>query len=254
MCEFFGKKGIGELIIIYWLCDWLLSCQCFWGCFILIIYCEFCGDVLVFDDQLLVKLFDFCGVEFVFKGMLLLVGEEVSEWCLVVCLLCGGVVQCDIDIMDIFVDLLWYFMCYCCLYYDKGLFDVEVVCCWMLVVQYIGGVEYVIMYLLYFWFFIKVLYDFGMVDFIELFQWFMNQGQVINEGWVMLKLLGNGVDFGKQIDEFGVDVVCIIVIFVGLLDEDIDWVDVLLVLILKFLQCVWCVVFEVMSDFDVDLI
>jgi valyl-tRNA synthetase len=39
----------------------------------------------------------------------------------------------------------------------------------------------------------------------EPFQRLMNQGQVINEGRAMSKSLGNGVDLGKQIDEFGVD-------------------------------------------------
>lgn len=34
---------------------------------------------------------------------------------------------------------------------------------------YIGGVEYVILYLLYVWFIIKVLFDMGLIDFMELF-------------------------------------------------------------------------------------
>ena len=35
----------------------------------------------------------------------------------------------------------------------------------------------------------------------------MNQGRVINQGRAMSKTLGNGVDLGAQIDQFGVDAI-----------------------------------------------
>ena len=54
-------------------------------------------------------------------------------------------------------------------------------------------------------FFTKVLHDMGMVDFVEPMRRLLNQGQVINQGKAMSKSLGNGVDLGAQIDEFGVD-------------------------------------------------
>ena len=73
--------------------------------------------------------------------------------------------------------------------------------------QYVGGVEHAILHLLYSRFFTKVLHDMGMVDFEEPFQALLNQGQVINQGKAMSKSLGNGVNLGEMIDEYGVDAV-----------------------------------------------
>lgn len=89
------------------LCDWGVLCQCYWGMLILIIYCLLCGDVLVLEQDLLVVLLE----DFVLDGMgNLFVKFEVFLNCM--CLICGVVVKCEIDMMDIFVDLLWYFLCY----------------------------------------------------------------------------------------------------------------------------------------------
>ena len=74
-------------------------------------------------------------------------------------------------------------------------------------------------------FFTKVLYDMGMIDFQEPMRRLMNQGQVINQGRAMSKTLGNGVDLGAQIDQFGVDAIRLTVVFAGPPEEDIDWAD-----------------------------
>ena len=52
----------------------------------------------------------------------------------------------------------------------------------------------------------------------------------------MSKSLGNGVDLGEQIDEFGVDAVRLTMVFAGPPEEDIDWADVSPGGSLKFLQ------------------
>ena len=106
----------------------------------------------------------------------------------------------------------------------------------MPVAQYVGGVEHAILHLLYMRFFTKVLHDMGMVDFDEPMRRLLNQGQVINQGKSMSKSLGNGVDLGVQIDEFGVDAVRLTVVFAGPPEEDIDWADVSPGGSLKFLQ------------------
>jgi leucyl-tRNA synthetase len=107
---------------------------------------------------------------------------------------------------------------------------------WMPVFQYVGGVEHAILHLLYMRFFTKVLYDMGMVDFQEPMRRLMNQGQVINQGKAMSKTLGNGVDLGAQIDQFGVDAIRLTVVFAGPPEEDIDWADLSPSGSLKFLQ------------------
>jgi leucyl-tRNA synthetase len=105
--------------------------------------------------------------------------------------------------------------------------------------QYIGGKEHAVLHLMYSRFFTKVLYDMGMLDFVEPFERLLNQGQVINEGKSMSKSLGNGVDLGKQIDAFGVDGVRLTMVFAGPPSDDIDWADMSPGGSLKFLQRAW---------------
>ena len=105
--------------------------------------------------------------------------------------------------------------------------------------QYVGGVEHAILHLLYSRFFTKVLHDMGMVDFVEPFTALLNQGEVINQGRGMSKSLGNGVDLGEQIDEYGVDAVRLTMVFAGPPEDDIDWADMSPGGSLKFLQRAW---------------
>jgi leucyl-tRNA synthetase len=105
--------------------------------------------------------------------------------------------------------------------------------------QYVGGVEHAILHLLYSRFFTKVLNDMGMVDFVEPFTALLNQGQVINQGKAMSKSLGNGVNLGEQIDEYGVDAIRLTMVFAGPPEDDIDWADMSPGGSLKFLQRAW---------------
>ena len=111
--------------------------------------------------------------------------------------------------------------------------------------QYVGGVEHAILHLLYMRFFTKVLHDMGMIDFVEPMQRLLNQGQVINQGKSMSKSLGNGVDLGEQIDEFGVDAIRLTVVFAGPPEEDIDWADLSPAGSLRFLQRAYRLAVEV---------
>lgn len=122
----------------------------------------------------------------------------------------------------------------------------------MPVAQYVGGVEHAILHLLYMRFFSKVLRDMGMVNFDEPMLRLLNQGQVINEGKAMSKSLGNGVDLGKQIDEFGVDAVRLTMIFAGPPEDDIDWAEVSPGSSLKFLQRAYRLAADVASQPGVD--
>ena len=79
----------------------------------------------------------------------------------------------------------------------------------------------------------------GMVDFDEPFTALLNQGQVINQGKAMSKSLGNGVDLGEMIDQYGVDAVRLTMVFAGPPEDDIDWADVSPGGSLKFLQRAW---------------
>ena len=231
------ERGLGQATVNFRLRDWLLSRQRYWGAPIPIIHCEHCGEVAVPDDQLPVQLPDLRGADLKPKGVSPLAAAE--EWVDVACPQCGGPAKRDTDTMDTFVDSSWYFLRYASPHYEQGPFDEEAVRDWMPAAQYVGGVEHAILHLLYARFFTKVLHDMGMVDFVEPFSALMNQGQVINRGKAMSKSLGNGVNLGDMIDEFGVDAVRLTMVFAGPPEDDIDWADMSPGGALKFLQRAW---------------
>ncbi|MDX6293937.1 MAG: leucyl-tRNA synthetase [Kribbellaceae bacterium] len=235
--DWLEDNGLGERTINYRLRDWLLSRQRFWGCPIPIIHCPNCGEVPVPDDELPMELPDLRGADLAPKGISPLAAAR--DWVEVACPKCGGPAERDTDTMDTFVDSSWYFLRYCSPDFTEGPFDPEAVRRWMPADQYIGGKEHAVLHLMYSRFFTKVLYDLGMLDFVEPFERLLNQGQVVNQGKAMSKSLGNGVDLGKQIDAFGVDGVRLTMVFAGPPSDDIDWADMSPGGSLKFLQRAW---------------
>jgi leucyl-tRNA synthetase len=244
--DWLESKGHGRRAVTYRLRDWLLSRQRYWGCPIPIIHCEACGEVSVPEDQLPLELPDLKGTDLAPKGTSPL--AAATDWVEVTCPKCGGPARRDSDTMDTFVDSSWYFFRYCSPGYADGPFDPEQVRRWMPCDNYFGGAEHAVLHLLYFRFFTKVLHDMGMVDFVEPTRSLICQGQVINQGRSMSKSLGNGVDLGEQIDDFGVDAVRLTMVFAGPPADDIDWADMSPAGSQRFLQRAWRIAQDVASD------
>ncbi|MDQ1687438.1 MAG: leucyl-tRNA synthetase, partial [Frankiaceae bacterium] len=223
--EILRERGTGEEAVNYRLRDWLLSRQRFWGAPIPIVHCPACGEVAVPDDQLPVTLpDDMKGEDLKPVGQSPLASNRA--WVEVPCPQCGGPAERDTDTMDTFVDSSWYFLRYLSPHYEDGPFDPAEAKKWMPVAQYVGGVEHAILHLLYARFFTKVLHDMGMLDCVEPFSALLNQGQVINQGAAMSKSLGNGVDLGVELREYGVDAVRLTMLFASPPEDDVDWADV----------------------------
>ena len=250
ICRKLERDGTGQAAITYRLRDWLLSRQRFWGCPIPIIHCPVDGEVPVPEEQLPVVLPDLRGSALSPRGTSPLAAAE--DWVTTTCPKCGGSARRDADTMDTFVDSSWYYFRYCTPGDDQAPFGRDDVAKWMPVDQYVGGVEHAILHLLYSRFFTKVLHDMGMIDFTEPFTRLMNQGQVINQGRAMSKSLGNGVDLGAQIDQYGVDAIRTTVVFAGPPEEDIDWADVSPSATLRFLQRAWRIADDVTSPVGAD--
>ena len=250
ICDKLERDGMGEAAITYRLRDWLLSRQRFWGCPIPIVHCPVDGEVPVPEDQLPVELPDLRGAALAPRGSSPL--ASATDWVNTTCPKCGGLATRDADTMDTFVDSSWYYYRYCSPHDENGPFEHDDVAKWMPVDQYVGGVEHAILHLLYSRFFTKVLFDLGLIDFTEPFTRLMNQGQVINQGKAMSKSLGNGVDLGAQIDQFGVDAIRTTVVFAGPPEEDIDWADVSPLATLRFLQRAWRIADDVTSQVGAD--
>ncbi|MFL6128618.1 MAG: leucine--tRNA ligase, partial [Mycobacteriales bacterium] len=214
-------SGTGHAALNYRLRDWLISRQRYWGAPIPVVHCPVDGEVPVPDDQLPVRLPELRGADLAPKGVSPL--AAATDWVRTECPRCGGEASRDTDTMDTFVDSSWYFLRFVSPHRDDVPFDQAELARWMPVDQYVGGVEHAILHLLYSRFFTKVLHDMGMLDFVEPFTSLMNQGQVINQGKAMSKSLGNGVDLGTQLNQFGVDAVRLTIIGAGPPEDDIDW-------------------------------
>ena len=251
MIEQLEAQGAGSGAVNFRLRDWLLSRQRFWGCPIPVVHCEACGEVDVPADQLPVLLPDLKGADLKPKGTSPL--AAATDWVSTECPSCGGPAKRDTDTMDTFVDSSWYFLRYCSPQYTDGPFDEAAVAEWMPVGQYVGGVEHAVLHLMYSRFFMKVLHDMGMVTATEPFSALLNQGVVINGGKKMSKSLGNGVNLGEQIEEFGVDAVRLTLVFAGPPEDNIDWADVSPAGSLRFLQRAWRLAGDVASDAGADV-
>lgn len=245
------SKGLGEATTTYRLRDWLVSRQRFWGAPIPVIHCEHCGEVAVPDEQLPVRLpDDLRGEALAPKGQSPLAAAE--EWVNVACPSCGGAAKRDTDTMDTFVDSSWYYLRFASPQSSTAAFDAEAVKNWLPVGQYVGGVEHAILHLLYSRFITKVLQHLGHLDFPEPFSALLNQGQVLNGGKAMSKSLGNGVNLGEQLDEFGVDAIRTTMVFASPPEDDVDWADVAPHAMQKFLARAWRLANDVTSQPGVD--
>ena len=165
--------------------------------------------------------------------------SSATDWVNVECPACGGPARRDTDTMDTFVDSSWYFLRYPNPDYTEGPFDPAGVARWLPVDEYIGGREHATGHLMYSRFITKVLYDLGMVPFVEPFTKLMNQGQVIMAGKAMSKTLGNLVNLQEQIAAYGPDAVRVTMVFAGPPEDDIDWADVSPTGAMKWLARVW---------------
>ena len=217
-------KKLGKPATNYRLRDWLISRQRFWGTPIPIIHCPSCGEVPVPLDQLPVKLPDAAGLDLAPKGTSPL--GAADDWANVPCPKCSGPARRDADTMDTFVDSSWYYMRYLNPQLTTAPFDPEEAKKWLPVDQYVGGVTHAILHLLYSRFFTKVMFDMGMVDFVEPFKRLLNQGMVQMDGSAMSKSRGNLVKLSEELDEHGVDAIRLALVFSGPPEDDVDWADV----------------------------
>ena len=244
-------SGQGEGTVNFRLRDWLLSRQRYWGAPIPIIHCPVDGEVAVPEDQLPVELPELRGADLKPKGTSPL--GAATDWVNVTCPTCGGPAKRDTDTMDTFVDSSWYFFRYLSPNDDTQAFDPALAKAWGPIDLYIGGDEHAVLHLLYARFFTKVLRDMGLIDWDEPFTSYLSQGKVINNGRKMSKSLGNGVNLGAQLDEFGVDAVRLTLVFASPPEDNIDWADVSPAGSLRFLQRAWRLSGDVTSEPGVDV-
>ncbi|HIK45147.1 MAG TPA: leucine--tRNA ligase [Leptolyngbyaceae cyanobacterium M65_K2018_010] len=276
--QWLEAQGQGQGEANYRLRDWLISRQRYWGVPIPVVHCGECGPVPVPDDQLPVTLPE--DVEFSGRGASPL--AQLDTWVNVPCPTCGRPAQRETDTMDTFIDSSWYFLRYTDAQNAKQAFDPTKVNDWMPVDQYVGGIEHAILHLLYSRFLTKVLRDRGLLNFDEPFQRLLTQGMVQNLTYKnpktgkyvplaqitdpanpvdpetgdplevfyekMSKSKYNGVDPQAVLAKYGADTARMFILFKAPPEKDLEWDDADVEGQFRFLNRVWRLVTEFISQ------
>ena len=232
------KEGFGRRKVNYRLRDWLISRQRYWGAPIPVIYCDKCGEQLVPEEELPVKLPE--DVTFEQGAVSPLAQSESFVHC--TCPQCGGPARRETDTMDTFICSSWYYMRYTDPHNTHKPFAADKVNYWAPVDQYIGGIEHAILHLLYSRFFTKVLRDEKLLDFDEPFQNLLTQGMVIKDGAKMSKSKGNVVSPEEIIQKYGADTARLFILFAAPVERDLEWSDQGVEGAFRFLNRVWRIV------------
>ncbi len=210
------EKGlIGKKTTHYRLRDWLISRQRYWGTPIPVVYCSQCGIVPVLEKNLPVKL-----------PLDTKPGQnlwEIEEFLNCKCPKCGKDARRETDTMDTFVDSSWYFLRYLTPRCENLPVLKEEADYWMVVDQYIGGIEHAILHLLYARFFTKVMVDIGLISINEPFKNLLAQGMVIKDGAKMSKSKGNVMNPDEIVDKYGADTLRLFILFAAPPEKELEW-------------------------------
>jgi leucyl-tRNA synthetase len=247
------ENNLGKKSTNYRMRDWIVSRQRYWGCPIPIIHCGKCGVVPVPEDQLPVELPELDDFKPRDDGKSPLAKAEA--WVKTRCPECAREAKRESDTFDTFIDSSWYFLRYCDPQNDKTFAAGERLRHWMPVDFYSGGAEHTTMHLLYSRFWIKAMYDLGLVDWDEPYAIRKNRGLILGpDGHKMSKRRGNVIDPDEYVARLGADTVRMYLAFIGPYSEvgAYPWDMQGIQGIRKFLQRVWNLQEKVKSDIDDD--
>jgi len=105
---------------------------------------------------------------------------------------------------------------------------------------YVGGAEHACMHLIYARFFTKALRDLGYLKIDEPFMRLFNQGMLHGEdGFVMSKSRGNGVDPLDMTEKYGSDTLRLFLMSVASPDKDFSWSSTGIESMHRFVSRVW---------------
>lgn len=239
-------QGFGKRRVNYRLRDWLISRQRYWGAPIPIIYCPHCGEVLVPEEELPVRLPE--DVDFNAGAKSPLATSESFLHCK--CPKCGADAVRETDTMDTFLCSSWYYLRYTDPKNTEMPFDKDANMYWGPVDQYIGGIEHAILHLLYSRFFLKVLRDAGLVDYDEPFSNLLTQGMVIKDGAKMSKSLGNVVSPEEILEKYGADTARLFILFAAPPERELEWSDKGVEGAFRFLNRVWRIVYAFLPEIE----
>lgn len=228
----------GKLTNTYRLRDWGISRQRYWGTPIPIVYDPSGVAHLVPDKHLpwlLPKDVDHkpSGVAPLAKSKELLKRTEK---------IFGKGWKPEVETMDTFVDSSWYFYRYLDPKNKKVFADKKRCDAWMPIDLYMGGAEHTTMHLLYSRFWVKAMYDLGLVKDAEAYKVRRNRGLILGpDGNKMSKSKGNVINPDEIVLKLGADTVRMYLSFMGPYGVTVNypWDPNGVVGIRRFLERVW---------------
>lgn len=234
-------QKIGKLEVQYKLRDWLFSRQRYWGEPFPIVHFPKAGTLGLPLNELPVVLPEVADYEPSDSGEAPLARN--TDWVRYVGKPGfgeGEIGHRETDTMPGAAGSSWYFLRYIDPHNDKELVNKEAEKYWMPVDLYVGGPEHTVGHLLYSRFWMKVLFDCGLVSHDEPFQKLAHQGMVLGpDGEKMSKSRGNVIPAEEIVKSHGADAVRTFVSFMGPLDKDKPWSPTGIDGVKRFLDRVW---------------
>jgi len=273
------KLGLGKKAVTYKLRDWIFSRQRYWGEPIPMVYCQSCADkkISYFDvvgesdklGQLEIRdsLYGWFPLEekdlplklpYVSSYEPTETGEsplsKIESFVKTTCPNCGGPAKRETDTMPNWAGSCWYFLAFPL--WSKGVesqslaqtsskrenfdFLIKSYGHWLPVDWYLGGAEHAVLHLLYSRFWVKALYDLGLLNFKEPFLRLRNVGMVLAEdNRKMSKSFGNVINPDDVVSEYGADALRLYEMFMAPFNQEIAWSTKALQGCYRFLKRVW---------------
>ena len=242
MQEWLKEKGLGEKKVTFRVRDWLLSRQRYWGAPIPIVYDPERKPHAIDEKDLPLLLPE--DVDFKPTGESPIASSESFKksaeekygkgW------------HYEVDTMDTFVDSSWYFLRFTDVHNKEVFAAKEKINSWLPVDLYIGGAEHTVLHLLYARFFMKVLFDEGLVDSDEPFYKLRHQGTILaSDSRKMSKRWGNVINPDDEIEKYSADTLRVYEMFMGPFSESKAWNTKGEVGIFRFLNKVWDMQYKV---------
>ncbi len=276
LADFLESKKIGKRTVQYRLRDWIFSRQRYWGEPIPLVYCPSCAEKIKNKKY---KKGEFSKGELLNPGWIALPEEKlplqlpkvkkyqptgtgesplanITDFVETRCPKCRKKARRETDTMPQWAGSCWYFLAYALT--NKNLKSKEkdfgnknfkkLFKYWLPVDKYVGGIEHAILHLLYARFWTKFLYDIKVIDFDEPFLSLFNQGMVYRFGSKMSKSRGNVVSPDELIKKYGMDTLRGYELFMGPPEQDAEWNDSGVPGVFRFLNKVWDLSHQIISE------
>ena len=203
--------------------------------------CKDCGWVPILEKDLPLKLPKVKKYEPTDTGESPL--SAMEKWVKTKCPKCGGPAKRETDTMPNWAGSSWYFLRYCDPHNDQEFASMDKLKYWLGsqgVDWYNGGMEHVVLHLLYSRFWNIFLHDLGLVPTSEPYKKRTAQGMILaQDGEKMSKSRGNVINPDEMVEKFGADALRTYIMFMGPFDQAVAWDTNGLIGVRRFLDRVW---------------